>query len=86
MKSGDTSCRILGCDKVLTLRATSLLDVIPGRIITVQPERFWVNAGRSLAILHDLLWLNPLGHQGARHMLGPVAARRFWDDCQEEED
>ena len=45
VKSGNTSCRIPGSDKVLTLRATNLLDAIPGRIITVQPGRFWVNAG-----------------------------------------
>jgi hypothetical protein len=45
VKSGFTSCRLPGSDKVLTLRATNLLDVVPGWIITVQPGRFWVKSG-----------------------------------------
>ena len=39
----------------------------------------------ALAVFHDMLWLNPMDHQGARFMLGPLDAKRSWDDFQKEE-
>ena len=45
VKSGTTVCRLPGTGRVLTLRASVLLEAVPGRIITVLPRKFWVCSG-----------------------------------------
>ncbi len=38
-------CRLMGTDRVITLRASSPLDVVPGQILTVKPKKRWRYAG-----------------------------------------
>lgn len=38
-------CRLLGSDRVITLRAGRLWDVVPGEIVTVRPRKQWSYAG-----------------------------------------
>ncbi len=38
-------CRLLGSDRIITLRASRLWDVVPGSIITVAPRKQWRYAG-----------------------------------------
>ena len=41
VKERAVSCRLLGSDRVVTLRATGLWDVVPGEIVTVRPSKRW---------------------------------------------
>jgi hypothetical protein len=41
VKGNAVSCRILGTDRVLTLRPAGFFEVVPGEIITVMPRRTW---------------------------------------------
>lgn len=41
VKERAVSCRLLGSDRVVTLRATGLWDVVPGEIATVSPAKRW---------------------------------------------
>jgi len=41
VKERAVSCRLLGSDRVVTLRATGLWDVVPGEIATVRPSKRW---------------------------------------------
>lgn len=34
-------CRLIGSERVITLRAGSLLGEVPGQIVTVQPKKYW---------------------------------------------
>ena len=45
VKSGATICRVPGTDRILTLRASVRLDLVPGRIITVNPRKSWICSG-----------------------------------------
>jgi hypothetical protein len=45
VKGNAISCRILGRDRVLTLRPAGFCDVVPGEIITVMPHKTWRYAG-----------------------------------------
>ena len=38
-------CRLLGSERVITLRPSRLWDVIPGEILTVMPRKLWNYAG-----------------------------------------
>jgi hypothetical protein len=38
-------CRLLGRDRVVTLRTSGLWDVVPGEIVTVKPHKNWRYAG-----------------------------------------
>jgi hypothetical protein len=38
-------CRLLGSDRVVTLRAARLWDVVPGALVTVKPRKQWSYAG-----------------------------------------
>lgn len=38
-------CRLLGSDRVITLRASRLWEVVPGAIVTVKPRKQWRYAG-----------------------------------------
>jgi hypothetical protein len=45
VKGNAVSCRILGKDRVLTLRSSGFFEGVPGEIITVMPNRIWRYAG-----------------------------------------
>ena len=45
VKGNTVSCRILGTDRVLTLRPSGFFEGVPGEIITVMPGRMWRYAG-----------------------------------------
>lgn len=45
VKSQTARCRLLGIDRVITLRASRLWDVVPGSIVTVIPGKQWRYAG-----------------------------------------
>jgi tetratricopeptide (TPR) repeat protein len=47
VKRTAASCRVVGSDSVITLRATRLWNVVPGEIAVVQPRRQWTCAGHS---------------------------------------
>jgi hypothetical protein len=61
-------CRLLGSDRVITLRASRLWNVVPGAIVTVKPQKQWRYAGhpylsgeiQSIRIDADALDLVPL--------------------------
>lgn len=38
-------CRLLGSDRIITLRASCLWDVVPGAIVTVAPRKHWRYGG-----------------------------------------
>ncbi len=38
-------CRLLGSNRVITLRASRIWDVVPGEIVTVRPAKQWSYAG-----------------------------------------
>ena len=44
-KERTARCRLLGSDRVITLRARGLWSVVPGEIITVKPSKQWRYAG-----------------------------------------
>ena len=45
VKESAARCRLLGSERVLTLRATRLWKVVPAEIVVVQPRRQWSYAG-----------------------------------------
>ncbi len=45
VKERTARCRLLGSDRVITLRASRLGHVVPGAIITVKPRKQWRYAG-----------------------------------------
>ncbi len=45
VKDSTARCRLLGSERVLTLRATRLWDVVPAEIVVVRPRRQWSYAG-----------------------------------------
>jgi hypothetical protein len=45
VKENAARCRLLGSDRVITLRASSLWDVVPGEIVIVRPRKQWSYAG-----------------------------------------
>ena len=45
VKERTAQCRLLGNDRVITLRATRLWDVVPGSIVTITPRKQWRYAG-----------------------------------------
>ena len=69
VKERAARCRLLGSDRVITLRASRLWDVVPGAIITVTSRKQWRYAGhpylsgeiQSIRIDVDALNLLPLG-------------------------
>jgi hypothetical protein len=46
-KTTGATCRLQGREGVLTLRADPSLDVVPGRILTVKPDRVWAYNGNT---------------------------------------
>jgi hypothetical protein len=44
-KESAARCRLLGSDRVITLRADRLWDVVPGEIAVVKPNKQWSYAG-----------------------------------------
>jgi hypothetical protein len=45
VKERAARCRLLGSERVITLRATRLWDVVPGEIVRVIPRKHWSYAG-----------------------------------------
>lgn len=45
VKDRAARCRLLGSDRVLTLRPNTLWDIVPGHIVTVRPRKQWRYAG-----------------------------------------
>jgi hypothetical protein len=45
VKENAARCRLLGSDRVITLRASRLWDVVPGEIAVVKPRKQWSYAG-----------------------------------------
>jgi hypothetical protein len=45
VKQRTSRCRLLGTDRVITLRASGLWDVVPGEIALVHPRKQWSYAG-----------------------------------------
>jgi hypothetical protein len=46
VKERTAHCRLLGSNRVITLRTSGLWDVVPGEILTVSPRKQWRYAGR----------------------------------------
>ena len=45
VKANAARCRLLGSERVVTLRASGLWDVVPGEILRVRPRKQWTYAG-----------------------------------------
>jgi hypothetical protein len=45
VKERAARCRLLGSDRVITVRASRLWDVVPGEIVVVRPRKQWRYAG-----------------------------------------
>lgn len=45
VKERAARCRLVGSDRVITLRASQFWDVVPGEIVIVQPRKQWSYAG-----------------------------------------
>jgi hypothetical protein len=45
VKENAAPCRLLGSDRIITLRASRLWDVVPGEIVKVKPGKHWSYAG-----------------------------------------
>jgi hypothetical protein len=45
VKERTARCRLLGSDRVITLRASGLWDAVPGEIVTIKPRKQWRYAG-----------------------------------------
>jgi hypothetical protein len=45
VKERAARCRLLGSDRVVTLRASGLWEVVPGEIVTVKPRKQWRYGG-----------------------------------------
>ena len=69
IKERAARCRLLGSDRIITLRASRLLEVVPGAIVTVTPRKHWRYGGhpylsgeiQSARIDVKVLDLVPLG-------------------------
>jgi hypothetical protein len=81
VKERAARCRLLGSDRVITLRAGSLHSLVPGQIVTVQPNKHWRHNGHpylSGAIASARVDAAALG-------LTPLALNEFgsWDPAEE---
>lgn len=45
VKAKAARCRLVGSDRVITLRASRLWDIVPGEIAVVKPRKHWTYAG-----------------------------------------
>ncbi len=45
VKERAARCRLLGCERIVTLRATRVWDMVPAEIVVVQPRKQWSYAG-----------------------------------------
>ncbi len=88
VKERAARCRLLGSDRVITLRARRLWDVVPGEIVTVKPQKQWRYAGhpylsgeiQSTRLDVDALDLVPLGLE-SRGMWDPK--EHYWGEEDE---
>jgi hypothetical protein len=81
VKEKAARCRLLGSERVLTLRATRLWEVVPAEIVVVQPRRQWSYAGHPY--LSGEIASSRLDVPGLR--LVPLALRDegLWDPAEE---
>jgi hypothetical protein len=81
VKENAARCRLLGSERVLTLRATRLWKVVPAEIVVVQPRRQWNYSGHPY--LSGEIVSSRLDVQGLR--LVPLALRDEgrWDPAEE---
>jgi len=81
VKERAVSCRLLGSDRVVTLRATGLWDMVPGEIVTVRPSKRWLFGGHpylSGEIEETRLDVAALGLAPLR-----LEERGVWDPAEE---
>ncbi len=45
VKQQSARCRLIGCGRAITLRTRGLHNVVPGQIVTVEPNKQWRHAG-----------------------------------------
>jgi hypothetical protein len=81
VKERAVRCRLLGSDRVITLRAGSLHSLVPGQVVTVQPTKHWRHNGHpylSGKIASARVDAAALG-------LTPLALNEFgsWDPAEE---
>lgn len=81
VKEKAARCRLLGSERVLTLRATRLWKVVPAEIVVVQPRRQWSYAGHPY--LSGEIVSSRLDVEALR--LVPLALRDegLWDPAEE---
>lgn len=88
VKERAARCRLLGSDRVITLRASRLWDVVPGAIVTVKPQKQWRYGGhpylsgeiQSTRLDAEALDLVPLGLE-SRGMWDP--REHYWGEEEE---
>jgi hypothetical protein len=81
VKERNARCRLLGSERIITLRASHLYDVVPGAIVTITPRKQWRYGGHpylsgeieSTRIEVQALDLVPLG----------LAEMGIWDPEEE---
>lgn len=80
LSAGDL-CRLVASERVLTLRAGTLVGLVPGQIVTVEPQKHWRHKG------HPYLSGRITGKRVDASALGltPLALNRFgdWDPKDE---
>ena len=94
VKGNAISCRILGKNRVLTLRPTGRWEAVPGEIITVMPHKKWRYAGHPYLLGEITSWrldivalgLTPLRLEDrgmwdpkAHYWGGPDEPRESWE-------
>lgn len=88
VKERAARCRLLGSERVITLRASRLWDVVPGEIVTVKPHKHWRYGGhpylsgeiQSTRLDVEALDLMPLGLE-SRGMWDPK--EQYWGEEDE---
>jgi tetratricopeptide (TPR) repeat protein len=88
VKERAARCRLLGIDRVITLRASRLWNVVPGEIVTVKPRKQWRYGGhpylsgeiQSTRLDVEGLCLVPLGLE-SRGMWDPK--KHYWGEEDE---
>lgn len=77
VKGNAITCRILGKNRVLTLRPTSRREVVPGEILTVMPHKKWRYAGHPYLSGEIKSWCLDIPALGLTPLL--LEDRGMWD-------
>ncbi len=77
VKGNAVSCRILGTDRVLTLRPSGFFEGVPGEIITVMPNRMWRYAGHPYLAGSIKAWRLDMPALGLRPLV--LEEKGMWD-------